>query len=80
MDDVVPLLRGHPPHGLVHGDAGVVDQDVQVPALVQDLADDADAVVVRADVARVDGDAVVGVLVAELLGGIVIGGVSRPRP
>jgi hypothetical protein len=38
--------------------------------LVQDLADDPGAVVGRADVALVDGDAVVGILVTELPGGL----------
>ena len=47
MDNVVPLFRGHLADGLVHGDAGVVDQDVQLPVLVEHLADDADAVLVE---------------------------------
>jgi len=43
---------------------------------VQDLADDPFTVLVAADVALVDADAMVGVLVRELLGGVGVGRVA----
>jgi hypothetical protein len=69
---MVPLGRGHLPHRLVHRDAGVVDQDVEVPVLIDDLVDDPHAVLVAADVALVDGHAMIGVLVGEQPGIIVV--------
>ena len=57
-------------------DAGVVDQDVHVPVPVEDLAEDAEDVLVVAHVSLVDAHAAVGVLVGELPGVIVIGRVA----
>src|SRR2546423_10082128 len=73
VDDVVPFLGTHLAHRLVHRDAGVVDQDVQLPVPLEHLGDDPLAVLVAADVALVDAHAVVGVLVAELLGRVPVG-------
>jgi hypothetical protein len=36
----VPLLRGHLHHGLVRGDAGVVDKDVEAATEVDHLAEE----------------------------------------
>ena len=66
----------HLPHRLVDGDAGVVDQDVHVPVPVEDLAEDAEDVLVVAHVALVDAHAPVGVLVGELPGVVVPGRVA----
>lgn len=49
----VPVLDGHLAHRLVHGDAGVVDQVVDPPALFEHLVDDPVAVGGLADVALV---------------------------
>jgi hypothetical protein len=76
MNHVIPLGRGHLPHRLVHGDPGVVDQDVELPVLVKHLVGDPDAVVVGADVALVDGCPVIGVLLTEALGRLVVAGIA----
>ena len=75
LDDVVPVLRGHLPDGLVQGDARVVDQDVEAAVPVEDLLDHPLAVFGDADVALVQAGArVVG---DELLGGLLAVRVAR---
>ena len=66
---------GHLADGLVHGDAGVVDQDVELAVGVEDFADDPLAVFGRADVALVDAGAGVGL--AEVVGGVLAARVAR---
>jgi len=61
-DDPQPVLITHLGHGPVDGDPGVVDQDVQAAVLLDDLADDAAAVLGAADVAVVQGDQAAGVV------------------
>src|SRR6476661_588863 len=73
LDDAVPVVRGHPADGLVRGDACVVDQDVEAPVLVEDLADDTFAVLDRADVALVHAAAGMGL--PEQVGGFLVAGV-----
>src|SRR4029453_16897402 len=73
-DDPVPVLGRHLAHGAVDGDAGVVDQDVELAVLVQHLADDPLAVGGHADVALVDGGPLVGG--GELLGRVGAVGVA----
>ena len=75
MDHVIPLGRAHLPHRLVYGDPGVVDEDVELPVLVKHLFGDPDAVVVGADVALVDGGPVIGVLLTEALGRLMVAGI-----
>src|SRR5664280_807911 len=53
----VPFFYGHLHGHLVHGDTGVVDQDVDAAVLVEDLLDHPAAVFRFGDVALVDGDA-----------------------
>ena len=61
LDDPVPVLDGHLADGLVQGDAGVVDQDVEAAVGVEDLLDHPFAVFGGADVALVHaGAGVVG--------------------
>jgi hypothetical protein len=50
-DEATARIRGHRP---VHGDAGVVDEDVEPSVLVDHLADDASAVGRIGDVALVN--------------------------
>ena len=75
--DPVPVLQRHLAHGPVDGDAGVVDQDVELPVLLQHLGDDPLAVGGHADVALVDGRPLMG-------GGELLGRVravsTRPPP
>src|SRR5439155_9744612 len=74
-DDADPVLVTHLGHGLVDGDPGVVDQDVQAAVLLDDFAHHAPAVFRHADVSVVDGDRarVLGVHVfRELLGRLVL--------
>jgi hypothetical protein len=47
----VPVVVGHRGNGLVDGDAGVVDQNVESPVLVDGLADRPAAIARRADIA-----------------------------
>jgi hypothetical protein len=56
LDDAVPVLVAHLGHGLVDGDPGVVDQDVQAAVLLDDFTHHAPAVFRLADVPVVDGD------------------------
>jgi hypothetical protein len=68
--DFVPVVDAHFPDGPVDGDAGVVDEDVEAAVLLDDLLDDALAVVGVADVAlmqvRVPPSASIGL--AQLVG------------
>jgi hypothetical protein len=68
--DLVPVVDRHAQNRPVHGDAGVVDEDVEPSVLLDHLADDASAVVRIADVAPVNARAGAAVpdRVAELLG------------
>jgi hypothetical protein len=68
--DLVPVVDGHAQDRPVHGDAGVVDEDVEPAVLLDHLADDAKAVVRIAHVAPVNARPCATVLdrVAELLG------------
>ena len=63
---------------LSDGDAGVVDEDVQAPVMVDDLLHGAPAVLGRADVALVDGDRdlVLGELGLEGLGALAVAAVA----
>src|SRR5215217_733554 len=72
-DHPVPVLGRHLADGAVDGDAGVVDQDVQLPVLLQHLGDDPLAVGGDADVALVDGRPLVGG--GELLGRVRAAGI-----
>ena len=74
----VPVVDAHLPDGTVDGDAGVVDEDVQAAVLVDDLLDDALAVVGVADVALVQGQgAAVGLdRLAQFVGALLVGGVA----
>jgi hypothetical protein len=74
VHDAVPVLGGHLADGLVGRDAGVVDQDVQPPVRVHDLADHPLTVLVRPDVALVDGGP--GVRPAEAVGGLLVARVT----
>ena len=56
MHDAIPVVGGHPAHGAVDGDAGVVDEDVDPAVLLEHLGDHALAVGDGADVALVDAD------------------------
>ena len=47
---------GHLEHGLVDGDAGIVDEDVEPPVLGDDLVDGAPAIIRLAHIALVDAD------------------------
>src|ERR687894_716754 len=60
LDDPVPVFDGHLADGLVQGDAGVVDQDVEAAVGVEDFPDDSFAVFGGADVALVGAGAGVG--------------------
>src|SRR5664280_2789615 len=53
-NDLVPLLHRHLHRHLVHGDTGIVDQDVDPPVLVEHLLDHPAAVVWVGHVALVD--------------------------
>jgi hypothetical protein len=77
--DLVPVLVGHLEDRLVGRDAGVVDEDVQAPVVIDDLLHGAPAVLGRADVALMDGDRdlVFGELGLEGLGAFAIAAVAR---
>jgi hypothetical protein len=51
-----PVVVGHLEHGLVDGDAGIVDEDVEPPVGGDDLLDRAAAIVRLAHIALVDAD------------------------
>src|SRR3984893_5261991 len=55
-EDGVPILHSHLAHRLVHGHAGVVDEQVNPASLPEHIAGDANAVLWMADVALVGGD------------------------
>src|SRR5215211_8586726 len=74
VDDPVPVLHAHLADRLVDGDAGVVDQDVELALLVQHLGDHPLAVGGHADVALMDGGPLVGG--GELLGRVGAVGVA----
>src|SRR4051812_39692356 len=75
LDDPVPVFDGHLADGLVQGDAGVVDQDVEAAVGVEDFLDDSFAVFGGADVALVGAGAGVGF--AEGVGDVFAAGVAR---
>src|SRR5204863_9199057 len=71
--DGVPIVDGHLPDGLVHGDAGVVDQVVDPSVPGEHVLDDALAVLGDPDVALMggDGQALRLELGRQLLGGVL---------
>src|SRR5690242_15044581 len=80
-DHPQPVVVGHLGHGPVDGDPGVVDQDVQPAALVDDLTQDAAAIIGVADVPLVHADLLSGVIgghaLVELLRALAVPPVAR---
>src|ERR1700760_4322178 len=75
----MPVFYGHLADRAVDGDAGVVDQVVNVTVLLEDLGDHALAVLGNTNIALVDRarQPVAGELFAQSLGRVAIAGVPR---
>jgi hypothetical protein len=73
---VVPLLGLHLAHGAVHGDARVVDEDVEPAVALDHLGHDPLAIGVVLDRALMDGGAVVPEALKEGLGRGAVAGVA----
>ena len=72
VQDIVPVFLGHPPHELVPGDSGIVDQDVQpLSKGGEDFAENLVDLLGVPDVAAIAGDHGFGhlALFGHLLGG-----------
>jgi hypothetical protein len=80
VEDLEPVIVRHLEHGLVAGDAGVVDEDVRAPVGLDHLLDGAAAIPRLAHVALVDahrGGVGAGEGVAKFSRGLVIAGITR---
>jgi len=80
VEDLEPVIVSHLEHGLVAGDARVVDEDVESAVGLDDLLDGAAAITRLAHVALVDahrGGVRAGERVAKFSRGLVIASVAR---